>query len=490
LENRSGEGVRLCLRQSIIHKEYLFYLYKFFFNKDYCSINKPRKYNRTIKGRDKIYSGFEFNTFTFRSFLWIYNLFYKKGKKVISFNIEEYITPLTLAVWTMENGSYKNDKLQFITKFNSIKDTENLIIILKNLFNLDIYLENLVDSYPKIIISENSLELFRTIVKPYLIDSMYHKIGLFSPVVIYSNVELDKSKIFLENKDKSGVYIWTNNITKSSYVGSSVNLNKRFSNYFSNLYLKKEALKSNSIIIKALLKYGYSNFSLSIIEYCEPELALNREQIYLDLLKPKYNILPKSNSSLGYKHTKESIEKIRLISKNRKFSKDTLLKLRKHLNELNSLKGFKVEVFDSETNSNYVFESIRKAAIFMKTDIKSISMKEKSLYGNINNINSTFPYKGRYFIKIMRDKKEIINSNVLINNENDKEKLDLILLSKNKWENSKGKILLVTNMDTNITKEYNSISNLALDLKGSRSTIRKYLNSDKLFRNLFKITVK
>jgi LAGLIDADG DNA endonuclease family len=96
--NRTGEGVRISIRQSIIHKEYLFSLYDFFFFRGYCSNLIPRKYNRTIKGIDKIYSGYEFNTFTFRSFVWIYNSFYKKGKKKLPLNIEEFITPLTLAI--------------------------------------------------------------------------------------------------------------------------------------------------------------------------------------------------------------------------------------------------------------------------------------------------------------------------------------------------------------------------------------------------------
>jgi LAGLIDADG DNA endonuclease family len=96
--NRTGEGVRISIKQSIIHTEYLFSLYEFFFLRGYCSNLIPRKYNRTIKGIDKIYSGYEFNTFTFRSFVWIYNSFYKNGTKKLPLNMEEFITPLTLAI--------------------------------------------------------------------------------------------------------------------------------------------------------------------------------------------------------------------------------------------------------------------------------------------------------------------------------------------------------------------------------------------------------
>lgn len=104
-KNRSGEGMIITVKQNIIHKEYLFYLYEFFFNSGYCSKLEPRKYTRTIKDINKNYFGYEFNTYTFRSFVWIYKLFYKKGKKILPLNIEEYLTPLTLAIWICEDGS-------------------------------------------------------------------------------------------------------------------------------------------------------------------------------------------------------------------------------------------------------------------------------------------------------------------------------------------------------------------------------------------------
>ena len=63
------------------------------------------------------------------------------------------------------------------------------------------------------------------------------------------------------------------------------------------------------LINKALLKYGYGNFSLEILEYCEPKDLISREQYYLDLIKPEYNILKIAGSSLGYRHTEETFIK-------------------------------------------------------------------------------------------------------------------------------------------------------------------------------------
>ena len=45
-KNRSGEGVRICYRQSIQHKEYLLWLYTFFYNRGYASNLQPRQYSR------------------------------------------------------------------------------------------------------------------------------------------------------------------------------------------------------------------------------------------------------------------------------------------------------------------------------------------------------------------------------------------------------------------------------------------------------------
>lgn len=45
------------------------------------------------------------------------------------------------------------------------------------------------------------------------------------------------------------------------------------------------------IIYKALLVYDYVNFTLEILEHCESSVLLEREQYYIDLLKPNYNIL-------------------------------------------------------------------------------------------------------------------------------------------------------------------------------------------------------
>lgn len=83
----------------------------------------------------------------------------------------------------------------------------------------------------------------------------------------------------------------------------------RFLDYFQSRVL----LKNKTPIHNALLKYGYSNFRLEILEYCEIENSVLREQHYFDLLKPEYNILKIAGSSLGYKHREDTIKRMKTL---------------------------------------------------------------------------------------------------------------------------------------------------------------------------------
>lgn len=83
-----------------------------------------------------------------------------------------------------------------------------------------------------------------------------------------------KKDIVSENKGKSGIYLIKNIVTGDIYVGQSIDLSKRFTKYFSLRYIKS---KETLIISRALIKYGYINFSFSILEYCDKSNLLERE---------------------------------------------------------------------------------------------------------------------------------------------------------------------------------------------------------------------
>ena len=131
-------------------------------------------------------------------------------------------------------------------------------------------------------------------------------------IKFYKNIFDMRKNILNENKGKSGIYMLTNNMTNKIYIGQSGDLSNRFKNYFNFSYIKS---KANLTINKALIKYGYSNFSLSILEYCDKSDLLIREQFYFDKLNPQYNILKIAGSYQKSKHSDNT--KLKLSANNR-----------------------------------------------------------------------------------------------------------------------------------------------------------------------------
>jgi len=182
--------------------------------------------------------------------------------------------------------------------------------------------------------------------------------------------------------------------------------------YYSLKYLEDK--QSSSLICKALLKYGHSVFTLEILEYCKPSETIAREQYYMDLLKPGYNVLKVAGSSYGHKRsdeTKLKIGKARIGStlsqdtkdkisaamlgrkhsaeslakmQNRVFSYEHLVKLRAHLDKLNKLQGTKVKIIDLDTNEITLWDSTYKAAAGIGISKATIwrYLKAKKVYKN------------------------------------------------------------------------------------------------------------
>ena len=159
------------------------------------------------------------------------------------------------------------------------------------------------------------------------------------------------------------------------------------------------------LINKALLNNGYSVFRLEILEYCDKELLIDREQYYLDLLKPEYNILEFAYSNIGFKHSASTLKKM----KDRIRTPEHKFKLKKHLNELNSKqftdefksklskgtanfnrwsKGKKVNFTNIETDTNLEFSSWREAAVKLKISRNTIK----------KFINTSNLFKEKYLI--------------------------------------------------------------------------------------------
>jgi group I intron endonuclease len=209
------------------------------------------------------------------------------------------------------------------------------------------------------------------------------------PIITYSNLDLNKSRVYAENKRKSGIYRLNNLITGKSYVGSSKNLNKRLRSYYYTSNMEKIVNKEKSIIYKAILKYGPSRFSLDILEYCEPNILISREQYYIDLLIPKYNILKIAGSRLGHKLSEKTKKNLSISNRGKKHTYDTIksievnFKPKANILPETRLKmslrspGVRVKVFDKSNNLLFEFPTINSAAEYFGVSHSTIRSIEK-----------------------------------------------------------------------------------------------------------------
>lgn len=240
----------------------------------------------------------------------------------------------------------------------------------------------------------------------------------FLPVVIYPDAFLNKSLILKDTQNIAGVYRWVNKVNGNTYIGSSVNLARRLRTYFDFSYLSVRVQKTKSRIYSAILKHGYSNFQLEILEYSTKENAISREQYYIDLFKPQYNLNSTAGSRLGSNHSEETKRIMSNFFQGRKLTEKTknLLSLaNKGMNNPNfgnthsaetkalislarsgksflseSMKekmsadsGTAVRVLDLSTNEISMYSSITRAAKAMGVTQPPLSRRLKETEGSI-----------------------------------------------------------------------------------------------------------
>lgn len=82
---------------------------------------------------------------------------------------------------------------------------------------------------------------------------------------LYQNLELARLELKPYIVKKAGIYQLVNLKNGKNYVGSSVNLYRRLNEYLNPIGLSK--IRGESHITKGLLKNGYANFGIKILEF-------------------------------------------------------------------------------------------------------------------------------------------------------------------------------------------------------------------------------
>lgn len=172
-----GVNVRLHFEQGILHKDYLFHLYDLF--KTYCT-TAPKTSNRLPDKRTgKTYTRVKFQTCSLPCLNNFYDLFYFEGKKIIPQSIGDLLTPLGLAYWLCDDGTFvkRIDNVIICTDSYSESEVDLLMTVLSNKFGLKCRKDNYGNGF-RIVIVKSSLNKLRELVQSHLPSSMLHKIGL------------------------------------------------------------------------------------------------------------------------------------------------------------------------------------------------------------------------------------------------------------------------------------------------------------------------
>lgn len=126
------------------------------------------------------------------------------------------------------------------------------------------------------------------------------------------NLKYILDNVYLDDLRRSGIYMIINISNNKIYIGSAKRFVHRKRNHFNDLIKNKH---HSDKLQKSYNKYGKDNFIFKMIEYVnDVNELIKREQYYIDILKPEYNIAKTAGSSLGCKRSEKTKQILRELN--------------------------------------------------------------------------------------------------------------------------------------------------------------------------------
>ena len=171
----NGRTYRLKIEHSIKQSFYVDWLYRQF---QEWAATEPKVELKLLRGI-KV-ENYGFYTLSVGNFRFYAKSFYNsKGKKGVPVQIKNWLTPLALAVWFMDDGSAKtkyNRAITLNTHGYSKRDIAILIQALQVNFGLEAKFRKQADGLQLIMVGP-SAELFYKLVQPYVLPNFTYKFG-------------------------------------------------------------------------------------------------------------------------------------------------------------------------------------------------------------------------------------------------------------------------------------------------------------------------
>jgi len=219
---------------------------------------------------------------------------------------------------------------------------------------------------------------------------------------------------------KTGIYKITNPINKQFYIGSaSNNFLKRFWQHRRLLHLNKNPCKYLQRIYN---KNKNVNFTFEILELCDKQNCIKKEQYYIDTLNPKYNLCKIAGSSLGRKPSKQAAKNH--FEAQREFSDKQVILMFKLYNKNVRIKNIAKLI---KCKPNNVSSIINKRLKYMLVK-KKYNLKVK---------NKIDRHKGNFLIKTPNGEQIIVNNLTKYAKENNLNPANLNKCANKKYKHHK-----------------------------------------------------
>jgi hypothetical protein len=187
--DKNEKGVRVVFIKCSGNIEYLMQFYNYLSSIGYCKPKKPGL-NKVISKNNKLLYYWKEESYYLTHFEWLYDMFYKHNIKTIPSNLKEYLTPLSLSTWYLDN----TDKLYLSSNQSFDLNSENLVYIsqiLKDKYNLDTSYR--LESKGKVAfyIENKSYNNFSDTVNPHISSSLQYKLkASHNKLTMWSNLGL------------------------------------------------------------------------------------------------------------------------------------------------------------------------------------------------------------------------------------------------------------------------------------------------------------
>lgn len=194
---KNEKGVRVVFIKCSGNIEYLINFYSHLSKIGWLHRKAKKPYlNKVISKNNKLLYYWRVESDYLTEFDWLYEMFYKDGSaiKTIPSNLKDYLTPLSLTIWYLDNTDklylsshqsfhLNNENLNYISQILKDKYGINTSYRLESKGKVGFYFEN------------HSLSNFRGIVKPYISASLQYKLNEpHNKLSMWSNLGLLLSK--------------------------------------------------------------------------------------------------------------------------------------------------------------------------------------------------------------------------------------------------------------------------------------------------------